>query len=52
MANKVETFNLEFTAKVGTQNRAVINPYVAEVAELIPGDLVTLVLVKVQRRKA
>lgn len=51
MANtlKTETFNLEFSSYVGTQNRTVIRPYVAEVAELKPGDKVFLTLTKVVR---
>lgn len=44
-----EIFNLEFTAKVGTQNRIAINPVTAEIAELKPGDKVILVLKRVVR---
>lgn len=49
MANTTETFNLEFSTYIGSQNRAVIKPHIVEVAELKPGDKVTLVLTKVVR---
>lgn len=44
-----ETYHLEFSSFVGTQNRTVIIPYVVEVAELKPGDKVFLTLTKVVR---
>lgn len=47
---KEENYNLEFTAKVGTQNRLAINPVAAEIAELKAGDSVTLILKKVYRQ--
>lgn len=44
-----ETFHLEFSTFVGSQRRAVIKSYVAEVAELKPGDKIFLTLTKVIR---
>jgi hypothetical protein len=45
-----KTLNLSFTARVGSQNRLVIDPNIVNVANISEGDMVSLILTQVYKK--
>jgi hypothetical protein len=48
---KEETWNIIFTAKIGSQNRIVVAPNVVELADLKEGDIISLKMFQVHRKE-
>jgi hypothetical protein len=48
----METWNLTFTARIGSQNRVIVPPIIMEKAKLKEGDVGTFTLSQIIRKEA